>query len=269
MSNGYDLKIGSGPLLISVPHSGTKVPDHLAARMTSVGQACPDTDWQVDQLYGFVRKRADITLVKANWSRYVVDLNRSPDGKPLYPGANETSLCPITSFDHEPIYLDRFAPDGAEIEHRRRKYWQPYHSELGSQLARIKAEFGYALLWDAHSIASHVPRFFSGRLPDYSFGTADSSSCPQPILEALTSAAAQRGLECVANQRFKGGYITRHYGDPTAQVFAVQLELSQRCYWDQRSHSLDGRSSGQTAAHIAALIEAYLLATQQWLDGSH
>ncbi|MBI3231044.1 MAG: N-formylglutamate amidohydrolase, partial [Burkholderiales bacterium] len=172
----FHFTAGSLPLLVSMPHVGTAIPDDIAARLTPAALQKPDTDWHLPLLYDFLQAMGVSTLA-AHWSRYVIDLNRPPHDTNLYPGQDTTGLCPLDTFHKAPLYVDGGAPDQAEVEQRLARYWQPYHSQLASELARIKQQHGYAILWDAHSIASIVPRFFAGKLPDLNFGSADGTSC--------------------------------------------------------------------------------------------
>lgn len=231
----FDFSSGSLPLLVSMPHSGTHIPAEMAARMTEAGLAVPDTDWHIPRLYDFLGD-LDVSVIRANHSRYVADLNRAPDGAALYAGADNTELCPTTTFDRRPIYREGEAPTEAEIAERQAVYWQPYHDRVADELAAMKSKHGIALLWDAHSICSHVPRFFEGRLPDLNLGTADGASAAGDLLDILRAVAREAeavGYSHAANGRFKGGYITRHYGKPDAGVHAVQLELSWATYMEE------------------------------------
>jgi N-formylglutamate deformylase len=224
---------GTQPLLISMPHVGTYVPPAIAARMTVEARQVHDTDWHLDQLYAFA-KDMGASILQATHSRYVVDLNRPPDNANLYPGQDTTGLCPVDTFDATPIYLPGAAPDDAEIAARRDAVWQPYHQQLAHELARIRALHGSAVLWDAHSIRSVVPRFFEGKLPDLNLGTANGASCAPELAQALLARAMQApGYTAVLNGRFKGGHITRHYGQPHTGVHAVQLEMTQSSYMQE------------------------------------
>ncbi len=223
---------GSTPLLISVPHCATRIPSDIAGRMTPEGRATPDADWHVDRLYGFARALGAHMLI-ATYSRYVVDLNRPPDGAALYPGASNTELCPTTTFHDQPVYTAGQAPDAAETAARVEQYWRPYHDTLASVLARLTERYGIAVLLDAHSIGSRVPRFFDGQLPDLNLGTASGASCDPGLAAELARIAAASGYSWVLDGRFKGGHITRAYGRPGSGVHAVQLELSQATYMDE------------------------------------
>ena len=221
------------PLLVSMPHVGLEVPPEIEARFTEEAKTLPDTDWHVDRLYDFLEE-LDATVIAARYSRYVIDLNRAPDDRALYAGANNTELCPTTTFFERPIYKDGEAPDEAEVAERREVYWRPYHDKLKETLEELLAEHGRVLLWDAHSIRSRVPRFFNGKLPDLNLGTADGASVDPALADVLVSEAAMAGdYSAVLNGRFKGGYITRAHGDPARGVQAVQLELSQATYMEE------------------------------------
>lgn len=229
----YRFTAGTVPLLVSMPHVGTEVPAEQAARMTEAGLSLADTDWHVDRLYDFLGDLG-ASVIAATQSRYVIDLNRPADGRSLYPGASNTELCPTTTFDEQPIYQDGGAPDEAGVALRRRFVWQPYHDRLRAELDAITARHGVAILWDAHSIRSQVPRFFEGRLPDLNLGTGGGATADPELLARLESkAGADPSYSHVVDGRFKGGAITRGYGDPAAGVNAVQLELSQITYMDE------------------------------------
>ena len=242
-----------GPLLVNFPHSGIEVPASIEASFTAAGRALPDTDWLLPELYDFL---ADwpVTTLTANYSRYVIDLNRSSSGDALYPGGSETELCPTTTFDHQAIYRRGLAPSMQQAARRVETYWQPFHNTLIAQLSRIKARYGYALLWDAHSIASRVPRFFTGRLADLNLGTDDGKSCDEQTAQRVFSSITQSDYSTVRDQRFKGGYITRHYGCPKSHVHALQMEISQRAYlrvFDQSGYHTDAARRLQKTLKLA------------------
>ncbi len=257
----YRFTPGAAPLLVSIPHVGTHVPAETAARMTEAARHLPDTDWHLDRLYDFLGDLG-VSVIAATHSRYVIDLNRAPDDRPLYPGASNTELCPTTTFADEPIYRAGQAPDAAEIERRRAQIWRPYHARLQAELGAIKARHGVALLWEAHSIRSRVPRFFEGRLPDLNLGTADGASADPRLLARITPVAeAARGYSLAVDGRFKGGYITRAYSDPRAGVHAIQLELSQITYMDE---DLPFAFREDLSARIRPLLRQFLEVMLAW-----
>ncbi len=224
---------GTRPLLISMPHVGTHIPPAMAARLSPEAREVHDTDWHLERLYAFAQDMG-ASILQATHSRYVVDLNRPPDGASLYPGQNVTGLCPVDSFDNTPLYADGGGPDEAEIEARREAVWRPYHHQLAAELARLKTQHGVAMLWDAHSIRSVLLRFFEGKLPDFNLGTADGASCDPALAESLLAIArSSPAFTAVLNGRFKGGHITRHYGQPAKRVHAIQLEMTQCAYMQE------------------------------------
>lgn len=255
--NLFTLHRGDGPLVVDVPHAGTHVPPELAARMTAGARAVPDTDWHVDKLYAFARD-AGATMMVASHTRYAVDLNRDPSGAALYPGADNTELCPTRTFAGEPIWRDGEAPDEAEVAARRAAYFVPYHDALAAEVERVRARHGYAVLLDGHSIRSEVPRFFAGRLPDLNLGTAGGTSCAAPVQSiAAAVLAGEGGFSAVVNGRFKGGYVTRHNGRPDAGVHALQLEIAQRCYMDEAPpYRWDAARAAPLAGVLARLVDA-------------
>jgi N-formylglutamate deformylase len=221
---------GDLPLLISLPHSGTYLPPELIVRLRPQVLDLPDTDWFVPQLYDFCGALG-ASVIRATHTRYVVDLNRPPDGTPLYPGQRETTVCPTETFAGETLYLDGANPTSAEISERLSRYWQPYHDQLAALTQELAERHGHCVLWDAHSIVSHVPGLFDGRLPDLNVGTADGRSCSRDLRDRIVgSLNAQQQFTFVVDGRFKGGYITRHYGDPARRIDAVQLEIAQCSY---------------------------------------
>jgi N-formylglutamate amidohydrolase len=249
---------GTSPLLISIPHDGRRLPPRIAARMTEEGQALPDTDWHVRKLYGFA-KLSGATVIEAKYSRYVVDLNRSADDDLLYEGRVSTGLCPLRTFAGHDIYRQGETVSERQKARRVARYWQPYHDELSESLAHIKDQFGYALLWDAHSIRSSLPLLFEDELPDLNIGTNSGQSCPQIVEDAVAKVAAGSPFSFVVNGRFTGGFITRHYGDPENKVFALQLELAQRCYMSEKTLRYDaGR-----AAILSTTLNEMLAAIQE------
>ncbi|MER3546095.1 MAG: N-formylglutamate deformylase [Rhodanobacteraceae bacterium] len=260
----FTLHRGTTPLLVSLPHDGTAIPEDIAARMTPQALRVPDTDWHVGKLYAFARELGASVIVP-HWSRYVVDLNRPQDGHPLYPGRKETGLVPLNTFAEEPIYLDGRSPAAEEMAERVSEYWRPYHQALREELQRLRTQHGHAVLWDGHSIKSRVPIFFQGRLPDFNLGTANGASCSPALQTRLTNVLRERaggdgknGFDHVVNGRFKGGYITRTYGKPAEGCDAVQLELAQCTYMDEDSFDYQLGRAAAVQEVIRALLETCL-----------
>ena len=233
-----DLLRGDAPLVIDIPHAGTHLPAGLAERLTPAARALPDTDWHVEKLFAFARE-ASVTMLVATHSRYVVDLNRDPSGVALYPGADNTELCPARTFANEPLYADARAPDANEVAVRRAEYFDPYHQALAAELERKRAEFGCVVLYDAHSIRSRMPRLFEGELPQFNIGTNNGATCSPSLTDTIEKLCDRAGPSRVTNGRFRGGWITRHYGKPGAGIHAVQMELSMRGYLQEPDGGLN------------------------------
>ncbi len=250
---------GATPLVISVPHGGTTLPPELAPQLTPLALSVPDTDWHVGKLYDFAAT-VGATMIMARQSRYLIDLNRPPDDAALYTASPQTGLCPALSFAGEPLYLDgRTAVPAVEVARRRAQYWEPYHAELRARLDAARTRHGHALLVDAHSIRSVVPRLFEGRLPDINIGTNDGRSCSPRLAEALRAPleAASRWTH-VFNGRFKGGHITRHYGQPASNVHALQIELAQSAYMEETGTAYDATRAAPLRDLLRRLLETLL-----------
>ena len=257
----YTLHPGRTPLLISLPHVGTVLPESLQGDLVPRALAVEDTDWLLEPLYDFAREMGAGLLVPRH-SRYVIDLNRPPQNTPMYPGANNTELCPTRFFTGDPLYRDGRAPDAAAIARRRDTYWQPYHDALAGELARLKVQHGHAVLFDGHSIKSELPWLFEGRLPHMNLGTAGGASCAASLSDQVVAVfAAQKRYSHVLNGRFKGGHITRHYGAPAADVHAVQLEMTWNAYMDERPPF---RWHAERAAEVTPLLRAMVQTMIDW-----
>ncbi|HEX7339486.1 MAG TPA: N-formylglutamate deformylase [Rhodanobacteraceae bacterium] len=254
----FTLERGTAPLLVSLPHDGSVIPAAIAARMHPRARLAPDTDWHVGKLYAFARGLG-ASIIRPRHSRYVADLNRPPDNHSLYPGQRGTGLVSDVMFDGNPIYLDGQTPDTDEIAARLTTYWQPYHDALAGELERLRSAHERVVLWDGHSIRAQVPMLFEGRLPDFNLGTAGGASCHPALRAALGDVlAAQDRYSHVVDGRFKGGYITRHYGRPDAGVDAVQLELAQLNYMDEDSFDYLPERAEPVIALIRRLLETCL-----------
>ena len=257
----FFLHPGHVPLLVSLPHCGTVIPEPMLTRMVLQAHTLEDTDWHLAELYAFVRDLG-ASLIVPRYSRYVIDLNRPPDDTTLYTGVNNTGLCPERFFSGEPLYRPGQQPDRSEVTRRRELYWQPYHDALQGELARLKGSYGYALLLDAHSIKSELPWLFAGRLPDLNLGTAGGASCAPSLRAAVSQPLqAQRDFTHVVDGRFKGGYITRHYGRPLERDHALQLEMCWSCYMPEMPpYQVDPQRSARLAPVLHSLVRTLL----QW-----
>jgi N-formylglutamate deformylase len=247
---------GTGAIVLGLPHTGLEVPPEVWAGLNARGQALADTDWHIDRLYSGLR--GDVTVVRQGVHRYVIDVNRGADDASLYPGQATTGLCPVTDFDGEPIHLPGHAPDQAEVAARIAAHHSPYHAALSTELARVRAIHGVAILYDCHSIRSRIPHLFDGILPDFNIGTNLSTSCA-PLVEKTVEniCRAAPGYSTVVNGRFRGGWTTRHHGQPDKGIHAIQMELAQSTYMEEvapwRWH--EGRAA-RLRATLAQILDA-------------
>jgi formiminoglutamase len=224
-----EVRRGTAPLVVSFPHTGTDLPLDIEPRFASLWLARRDADWWIDRLYDFAGDLG-ATIVRTTISRSAIDVNRDPSGASLYPGQATTELCPTTTFDGEPLYRKGQEPDDAEIARRHALWFAPYHRAIEAELARLRALHPRVVLYDAHSIRSHIPRLFEGELPQFNIGTFSGASCDPALAAMIEAECAASGLSHVRDGRFKGGWTTRHYGRPANGVHAIQMELAMRGY---------------------------------------
>ncbi|HCH24209.1 MAG TPA: N-formylglutamate deformylase [Oceanospirillaceae bacterium] len=232
----FDLYEGDSPLVISMPHSGLRLTAEVEQGLTEQAKVLPDTDWHIPQLYQMAQDLG-ATCISANYSRYVIDLNRPFNDESLY-SSKTTGLFPDILFADQPVFKTHMTPSADHREACKEHIWQAYHGAIAEQLERVKQQYGYAILLDAHSIASHVPMLFAGQLPDFNWGTNEGKSCPESLLQVAQDSVDMQHFTQVSNGRFKGGYITRHYGQPEQNTYAIQLELSQGAYLQAGSYNL-------------------------------
>lgn len=251
---------GTVPVVMSIPHTGIYVPPTILERFTPAAKQLPDTDWHVERLYAFARALG-VHLLAATHSRYVVDLNRAPDDASLYPGRFTTGLCPATLFDGTLLYEHGKTPDAGEIQQRTAQYWQPYHTKLAEVIATLRAQHNKVVVFDAHSIRSQVPTFFEGTLPDLNFGTSDGATASAELASELVTCAERSAYSVVLNGRFKGGYITRYYGNPARGIHAVQLELAQKNYMQENFPFAYEESK---AKQLQKILRAILTKVMEW-----
>ena len=243
----FEVTEGNSPLILAMPHTGTYVPEGVLKHLNEAGRTLRDTDWHIEKLYQGLMP--DVTIVRALFHRYVIDANRAPTDESLYPGQNTTGLCPTTDFDGKPIYLDEQEPEPEEIESRRNEFHTPYHRAIAKEIERVHARHGLVILYDCHSIRSHIPFLFEGKLPDFNIGTNNGTTCAKSM-EISTSdiCSSAQGFSSILNGRFKGGWTTRNYGQPDNNIHAIQMELAQSTHLAGEELPFD--YSPQIAANI-------------------
>lgn len=263
----FELHEGTSPIILGLPHTGTEVPQDIRERLNDNGRLLADTDWHIHDLYAGLLD--DVTTVRATFHRYVIDANRDPAGGSLYPGQNTTGLVPDTDFDGKPIWHEGAQPTRGDIADRLERFHAPYHAALAAQIARVKAIHGIAILYDCHSIRSHIPFLFQDTLPDFNIGTDMGTTC-DPAIEsiAVDVTAKAEGYTFVLNGRFKGGWTTRHYGKPETGVHAIQMELAQSTHLTTEAppFTYDKRNAERLRAHLKTIlmrIEDFALQVKQ------
>ena len=229
MPDWLHLQRGDAPLIVSMPHTGIDIPSEIRSRLVSLWLARKDADWHIEKLYDFA-VALDATIIRTAISRTVIDCNRDPSGASLYPGQATTELCPTTTFDGEALYRDGAVPDESEIAGRRARYFDPYHAAIADEIARLKMRHDRVILFDAHSIRSRIPRLFEGELPQLNIGTNTGKACDVAYSKVADNILIDSEFGYVFNGRFKGGWTTRHYGQPMDGVNAFQLEIAHRAY---------------------------------------
>ena len=247
---------GLSPIILGFPHTGTDIPTDIWGRLNETGQLIADTDWHIDKLYDGLLP--DITTVRATFHRYVIDANRDPEGVSLYPGQNTTGLIPETDFDGKPIWRDGERPTPADTKSRLEQFHRPYHAALADEIKRVREACGLAILYDCHSIRSHIPFLFQGKLPDFNIGTDEGKSCSPEIASAVGRIVfAARGYDAVINGRFKGGWTTRHYGQPQLGIHAIQMELTQSSHLATETppFALDEAKAEKLRRHLQDILE--------------
>ncbi|WP_176084471.1 N-formylglutamate deformylase [Martelella sp. HB161492] len=250
------IRQGTSPVILGFPHVGTNVPEAIAARLNDNGKILADTDWHVERLYDGLLDGA--TMVQATFHRYVIDANRDPEGVSLYPGQNTTGLVPETDFDGAAIWKDGETPDADDIAARLDAFHRPYHAALAAEIARVKAIHGIAVLYDCHSIRSHIPFLFEGKLPDFNIGTNLGITCAPEFEAAVASlVSGARGYDYALNGRFKGGWTTRHYGQPENGVHAIQMELAQSTHLasEEPPFGYDEEKAERLRLHLKDILE--------------
>jgi formiminoglutamase len=255
MTDPVIIERGDIPVILGQPHGGTFVPEAIAARLNENGRLLADTDWHIGRLYDSLLP--GVTVVRATFHRYVIDANRDPSGKSLYPGQNTTGLVPLTDFNGEPIWNEGEEPTENDIRERLEEFHCPYHEALAAEIERVRQRHGVAILYDCHSIRSRIPFLFDGPLPDLNIGTNAGVTCAPEIEEAVRGVCAGApGYTSVLNGRFKGGWTTRHYGRPYDNVHAIQMEIAQSAYLHTESvpFDYDNGKAERLRAHLGTIL---------------
>lgn len=255
-----EISEGNSPVILGMPHTGTHVPPEIWVRLDGNGKLLADTDWHIHRLYEKLLPEA--TTVRALFHRYVIDANRDPSGGSLYPGRNTTGLVPLTDFDGRPIWREGGEPSAEDIAARTTEFHAPYHAALLAQVERVKKLHGTAIIYDCHSIRSRIPFLFEGLLPDFNVGTDGGVTCDPAVEASVMAGVRASGRTHVLNGRFRGGWTTRHYGQPSAGMHAIQMELAQSTHL--RTEAPPFAFDPAKAAVLRGALGAILHALDRW-----
>jgi formiminoglutamase len=152
--------------------------------------------------------------------------------------SRDTRVSSAMRFQTQAVHAGR-EPDPAEITRRRAAYFDPYHAAINSELQRLRAKHARVVLFDAHSIRSQVPRLFEGTLPQFNIGTNNGVTCDAALIALIETICGSTAFDWVTNGRFRGGWITRHYGKPENGIHAIQMELVMRGYLHEPAEKLN------------------------------
>lgn len=259
MSMNVEVKSGSSPLVLGLPHTGLALPADVAENLNEFGRPLIDTDWHIHKLYEDLVP--DLTTVRTTIHRYVIDVNRDPNGESLYPGQNTTTLVPLIDFDGNGIW--KSPPSAEEVDQRKEQFHKPYHDALSAEIDRVKNKHGFAILYDCHSIRSDIPFLFEGKLPDFNIGTNNGTTCDPEIEKSVLDICSNSGsYSTILNGRFKGGWTTRHYGHPHQGVHAIQMELAQCTYLEAETTPF--RTASDKAERLRFVLKEILIKLQRF-----
>lgn len=253
------------PIVVDVPHAGEWIPPVVEAEM-SVGPRPPkrDLDLFTDRMWEHAPS-VGATLIESKVSRYVIDLNRAADD------ISAVAVDGAVSVDEPGYYQERgvvwrTTTDGtpvipapmAQSAYQRRidTFWRPYHAALREELERIRDEFGFAILVDGHSMPSlgRTLRRSDNRRADIVPGDLDGTSCNTAVTEVVAAHFRESGYSVRTNDPYKGGWITRHYGNPHHDIHAIQIEVNRDLYMDEKTFRVRPEGLERLAEACLALL---------------
>ena len=249
------------PVVVSVPHAGIRTAGYEETLNPELDVRC-DADLFVDRLYRVGEPEGPETYVSALLSRFVCDLNRDPDD--VAPGAVPEHRAPRNADGRGFIWA--VTTSGAPALSRpltlpewsgRTVIHTAYHEAISRALGRARAQFGFAVLVDGHSMPS---RGRSGHTDTGSVradvvpGDRQGTSCSPALLALVTRHFTAAGLTVQPNEPYKGGFITAHHGRPAENVHAIQIELRRDLYMDEEKFTIIQPGFDRLRRLIAALI---------------
>jgi N-formylglutamate deformylase len=243
----YDHSVGTGPLVLDSPHSGTAYPDdfhHVCDRHAL--RKVEDT--HVEQLFDFAPE-LNATLIAARFPRSYIDVNRARDDidvslldgpwpEPVQPSAKVRlgkGLVWRTLDDGTPIYDQRLRVQ--DVQRRITTCWHPYHRALQDAVAAAQRRHGYAIHINCHSMPAVAAKFstdFPGEAhADFVLGDRDHSTAAPGLTAWMQDHLNARGYSVSINHPYKGVELVRRTGNPAAGCHSVQFEINKRLYMNE------------------------------------
>ncbi len=235
------------PVVVDVPHAGEWIPEDVRQEMV-IGEKVlrRDLDLYVDQIWAQVPELG-ATLVASNVSRYVVDLNRAADdvapetvkgAKEIFEEGyyRERGVVWRTTTARTPVMDEPMSKKA--FKERLDRFYHPYHKALADEIARVRSEFGYCILIDGHSMPSTGRSGHSDpgrKRAEIVPGDVDGESCDRTLRWLVEEHFRDAGFSVRSNEPYKGGWITRNYGEPEKGVHAIQIEIRRDLYMNERS----------------------------------
>lgn len=255
------------PILVDVPHAGERIPDEVREQFcVDESTLKRDLDLYVDQIWRNAPSEG-ATLLAADVSRYVIDLNRAPDD--ISPEAVQGGKCKYedgyyqnrgvvwrTTTDRVEV-LDRPLTQ-QQYKSRLDAFYHPYHRMLSQQIERIKDTFGYCILIDGHSMPSTGRSDHSDtgtRRADIVPGDVSGTSCATRITRTVENHFRQNGCAVSTNDPYQGGWITRYYGNPDEDVHAIQIEINRDLYMNEKTFEPDREGLSELRQTCTGLLE--------------
>lgn len=251
------------PVLVEIPHAGLELDaptmNWLVAPARSIAR---DADLYVDELYTDA-PRLGATVLRANVSRFAVDLNRASDdfdGQTVEGGSTaDRPRGVVWRLTSEGCPVQRERMPRVELERRLDRYWRPYHQALAALLERKRARFGHAVLLCAHSMPTPKVRglrsLAQSAVADVVPGTRGRTSAAGRFIDKIDRLARDHRFSVEHDFPYRGGFSTMHYGRPDLEVHAIQLELARRLYMDEDTLVLDPRGVARVRRFTTDLIE--------------
>ena len=242
---------GHSPTIFNSPHSGRKYSRHfLSQSVLNLDRIRLSEDFYVDKFLEPAVEFGSVFL-EACFPRSFIDVNRSSkelDEKLIYnlekTSANPRTLAglgvvPRVVGSGLDIYQTKMPLN--EVEYRLNSYYFPYHKKLRQVIDQSVAKFGYAILFDFHSMPHSCINYSSKRksfIPQVVLGDCFGASCEGELSEKVFNLFCAAGFRVEMNNPFSGGFITKNYGVPKENVQAIQVEIDRSLYMNETDYTL-------------------------------